>query len=40
MNFFQQQTQVVHLDAENRVTVRRLTFGAPLDGGYEPPDWG
>lgn len=27
MSFFQQQTQVVHIDADNSVTVRRLTFG-------------
>lgn len=27
MSFFQQQTQVVHLDAAHTVTVRRLTFG-------------
>jgi hypothetical protein len=27
MSFFQQQTKVVHIDAENTVTVRRLTFG-------------
>lgn len=27
MSFFQQQTQVVELDGEHTVTVRRLTFG-------------
>ena len=27
MGFFQQQTQVVQIDDENSVTIRRLTFG-------------